>query len=258
MALFRDQIGREIKIEGRVERIVSTVPSITELIVDLGARDRLLGLTSWCIHPSGLREEKTVIGGTKNLDIEKIRSLKPDLIIANKEENPKEQIEALAKDFPVWVSDVRDVDQAFEMLKLIAELIQAEEAGLKMIENFTKLRKQINAQENLSFLYFIWKDPWMVASSDTYISALLAESGLKNLAPIDEGRYPTLSMENIVELNPDRIILSSEPYAFKSLDLQEFHALGLKSFLVNGEYFTWYGSRLGKSLDYLRKNPFSF
>jgi len=258
MALFRDQIGREIIIEGRVERIVSTVPSITELIVDLGARDRLLGLTSWCIHPPGLREEKTVIGGTKDLGIDKIRALKPDLIIANKEENPKEQIDALAQEFPVWVSDVRELNHAFEMIKLIAALIQEEEAGLEMIANFNKLRAEINPQEKLSYLYFIWKDPWMVAGSDTYISALLAESGLINLAPKNEGRYPVLSMDTIKKLNPDRIILSSEPYSFKSKDLKEFHQGGYKSFLVNGEYFTWYGSRLGKSLQYLRKNPFSF
>ncbi|MCR9155159.1 MAG: helical backbone metal receptor [Bacteroidetes bacterium] len=258
MPIYIDQLGRSVELKKAPQRIVSAVPSLSELIVDLGAEQRLVGITSWCVHPTNLLLDKKVIGGTKNLDISKIRSLKPDLIIANKEENPQDQIEALAKEFPVWVSDVRSLDQAFDMIAMLAKLLELENRGANLLGELAELRKGCRASDGLSYLYFIWKDPYMVAGKDTYISSLFDEIGMQNLAPENEERYPQLSLQSIQELKPDRIILSSEPYSFKAVELKTFHELGMRSLLVSGELFTWYGSRIKACLKYLNNNPFNF
>jgi len=256
MIRLQDQMGRELGLNQPARRIISLVPSITELLADLGLSEEIVGLTSWCVHPAGLREQKMVIGGTKNLDKDKIDSLKPDLIIGNKEENPKEQIEALGDEIPIYISDIESLEQAYRMIEDVGILCAKEKESKLMLEKFRSAEAALIYQENLSFLYFIWKDPWMVAGEQTYISKVLSLIGMKNLAPQDRGRYPELSLEEIRALNPERIILSSEPYDFKSKDLKTFHELGFRSQLVNGELFTWYGSRIGKTLDYLRKRPF--
>lgn len=256
MIKLKDQIGRELLLEQPAKRIVSLVPSLSELVADLGARNQLVGLTSWCVHPKGMREEKVVIGGTKNLDIESIKALQVDLIIGNKEENIQEQVEDLGDDIPVYISDVESLRDAYDMITDIGRLAGRTSEAEEMVANFQALERQITKQEELSFLYFIWRDPWMVAGRESYISHLLELVGLQNLAPKNAGRYPELSWEDIQSLNPDRIILSSEPYRFKSGDLKGFQEAGFRSHLVDGELFTWYGSRIGKSLRFLRKNPF--
>lgn len=256
MIKLKDQIGRELELERPAKRIVSLVPSLSELVADLGARNQLVGLTSWCVHPKGMREEKVVIGGTKNLDIESIKALQADLIIGNKEENIQEQVEALGDDIPVYISDVESLADAYDMITDIGQLAGRTSEAEEMVAKFQALEHQLTRQEELGFLYFIWKDPWMVAGKDSYISHLLELLGMRNLAPEDAGRYPTLSWEQIQNLHPDRIILSSEPFRFKSGDLRPFHEAGLRSHLVDGELFTWYGSRIGKSLRFLSKNPF--
>lgn len=252
--MYRDQIGRKLIVSNTPRRLVSTVPSITELLVDLGLEDAIKGLSAWCVHPPGLRERKTVIGGTKNLDIPAIKSLKPDLIIANKEENPKEQIETLAKHFPVWVSDVRSIDQGLEMIEGLADILEVSEAGAELCRQIKEERQSLKQAQAPRVLYFIWKEPWMVAGHDTYVSAMLEEKGMINLAPNHKGRYPEINWSEIQALNPDIILLSSEPYQFKAKDLKDFHQAGFKSVLLNGEYFTWYGSRMIKALQYLRKS----
>lgn len=258
MIQLKDQIGHELQLERPAKRIVSLVPSLSELVADLGARNQLVGLTSWCVHPKGMREEKVVIGGTKNLLIEGIKALQAELIIGNKEENVQEQVEALGDDIPVYISDVQSLADAYEMIKDIGQLIGKTPEAEVMVKEFQALEYQLTKQEALSFLYFIWKEPWMVAGKDSYISHLLELLGMRNLVPEGSGRYPSLSWEQIHKLNPDRIILSSEPYRFKSGDLRAFHEAGLRSHLVDGELFTWYGSRIGKSLRFLSKNPFLY
>lgn len=258
MPIYIDQLGRSVELNKAPQRIVSAVPSLSELIVDLGAEQRLVGITSWCVHPENLLGDKKVIGGTKNLDFAKIRALKPDLIIANKEENPRDQVEALAEEFPVWVSDVRSLDQAFDMIAMLANLLELENSGSNLLSELAQLRKNCQASAGLSYLYFIWKDPYMVAGKDTYISSVFDEIGMQNLAPENKERYPQLSLQSIQELKPDRIILSSEPYSFKADDLKTFHELGMRSLLVSGELFTWYGSRIKACLKYLNVNPFKF
>tara|TARA_B100001115_G_scaffold184690_1_gene188252 strand:+ start:2758 stop:3537 length:780 start_codon:yes stop_codon:yes gene_type:complete len=254
---FRDQIGRSLILEERPRRIVSLVPSLTELVVDLGLESELIGLTSWCVHPAGLREKKTVIGGTKNPNIEQIKGLKPDLILANKEENLQEHIEELAQSIPVFVSDVRSLDQAIDLISSLGTVVSKDKEAQVIAEQARALIQKLKAAESRRFLYFIWKEPYMVASADTYSSALFEACGFVNAAPKNKGRYPQLSLDEIEALKADIIFLSSEPYHFTSGESKELYPYASKVWLVNGEFFTWYGSHILKSLHYLKQEPFA-
>lgn len=245
---FTDQLGRTIVLENFPEKIISLVPSQTELLCDLGLNENLVGITKFCVHPIGLIKEKTIVGGTKNLRMSVIENLQPDLIIANKEENVKEQIETLADKFPVWISDVNNYDDALQMITAIGELTNTKTISEKIITTIAKEKllftSEIN-KKNKSALYLIWKDPFMTVGSDTFIHDMLQQTGFKN-AVGDLNRYPELSIEQIKKLHPEIIMLSSEPYPFKEKHLTEIQAIvpDAKILLVDGEMFSWYGSRL--------------
>ncbi len=251
MPSFKDQIGRELDLKGQPKRVVSLVPSLSELVVDLVGSESLVGCTAWCVHPKSLRENSTVIGGTKDVNIDLVKSLQPDLILANKEENQAEQVESLAQNFPVYVSDVRSVDHCLKLLSDLGKILACENQAMELIHQAKALRSNLPKKE-ATFLYFIWKDPYMVASKDSYISALLEERGFTNLAP-ETNRYPSLSWSEIEALKPDLILLGSEPYAFNAGDSLDFFKSGFKTKIIDGELVSWYGSRLIKGLKYLNK-----
>lgn len=238
------------------KRIISLVPSQTELICDLGAGDALVGVTKFCVHPPDIRKKAGIIGGTKNLRMEVIRNLAPDLIIANLEENVKEQVEGLAEDFPVWVSDVRDVDGALEMIYAVSGLTGCRFAALPLIEEiqrgFERLALMIREEEAISTLYCIWKSPWMSVGADTFIHDVMRRAGLQNVCG-DKLRYPELSDADIRRLRPGLILLSSEPYPFTGKQVSEMAEIApwANVQLVDGEYFSWYGSRLKLAVNYL-------
>ena len=245
-----DQVGRTVLIPKFPKRIISLVPSQTELLFDLGLDQRVVGITKFCVHPKEWFRTKARIGGTKKLDFNTISDLNPDLIIANKEENNKEDIERLEKDFPVWVSDINNLDSALEMIRLVGEITSTDASELvsKIERNFQQLKPFYPEQKTL---YLIWKDPYMSAGSDTFISDIMNRFGLKNA--VKETRYPKLSEEDISELNPDLVLLSSEPYPFKKKHIQELQQLlpNAEIKLVDGEMFSWYGSRLKLTPSYL-------
>ncbi len=236
----------------RPQRIVSTVPSQTELLVDLGLGDALVGITAYCVRPKGLLKQKTIIGGTKDLQIDKIRSLAPDLILGNHEENVKEQIETLKNEFPVWISDVRSVSDALQMIRQLGILTHTRERAENIFQNIRNERDTLQKTQGLKVAYFIWKDPYMLAGPDTFIGQMLEECGLQNVAPTGKGRYPQLSLGELEALEPDLILLSSEPYPFTTADAhfiagQILHPL-VK--IVDGELFSWYGSRMKPAFRY--------
>ena len=250
---FTDQMNRVICLEKKPERIISLVPSQTELLYDLGLEKEIVGITKFCIHPPGLFKSKQRVGGTKKFDFEKIRKLNPDLIIGNKEENEKEQIEQLADEFPVWMSDICSLDDAFDMMKKLGELTgTSPKAG----EIILRIRNSFTASDfpesDHRVLYFIWKDPWMVAGSDTFINQMLQLAGFKNC--INTSRYPAVSEEEIKKINPSLVLLSSEPYPFSEKHAEELRKIipGCKVMLVDGELFSWYGTRLQYSADYFK------
>lgn len=252
--IFIDQIGHQINIETTPKRIISVVPSQTELLFDLGLENEVVGITKFCIHPNSWFKNKTRIGGTKTLNINKIKQLKPDLIIANKEENTKQQIEELQQLFPVWTSNIRNLSESLEMIKQIGLItktnVKAEEIIAKIEQDF-KLLTSIKKQSK-STLYFIWREPYMSVGSSTFIHDVMERAGFVNALETSEN-YPVLTSEQIKTINPQLILLSSEPYPFKEKHIKEFKMLSKSAqiLLVDGELFSWYGSRLTKTVHYL-------
>ncbi|HTL82715.1 MAG TPA: helical backbone metal receptor [Bacteroidia bacterium] len=251
-----DQTGRTISLEKTPSRIISLVPSQTELLFDLGLEDEVVGITKFCIHPESWFRTKTRIGGTKEINFEKIAALKPDLIIANKEENEKEQIEKLCEEYPVWISDIKTLDNAYDMIRALGELTNRKVEAKKIISEiafrFENFKKNKTAVTKNRVAYFIWKNPWMVAGHDTFIDHLLSVCGFENVFVKEESRYPEITLEDVAEKKTDVILLSSEPYPFKEKHLEELKAIlpSAKIMLVDGELFSWYGSRLMHSTAY--------
>jgi ABC-type Fe3+-hydroxamate transport system substrate-binding protein len=243
MLQFIDQLHRNISLPHPPKRIVSLVPSQTELLADLGLRDKIVGVTKFCIHPKGLKKEKTVIGGTKNFHFDKIESLQPDLIIGNKEENYQEGIEKLAEKFPVWMSDIYTLEDAYRMIMCVGELTHTSIKASQIVSQIEQgLEKEFKFKG--SAIYLIWKDPLIAVGENTFVDSMLDLAGFKNL--IKQTRYPEIDLEEIIKLNPDYLLLSSEPYPFKEKHILFFQEKlpKTKVKIVDGEMFSWYGSRL--------------
>ncbi|WP_394355077.1 ABC transporter substrate-binding protein [Aquiflexum lacus] len=219
------------------------VPSQTELLVDLGLKHSLVGVTKFCVHPKGLKKEKTIIGGTKSFHFDKIDSLKPDLIIGNKEENYKEGIDKLSEKYPVWMSDIYTLEDAFQMMLGIGQVTGTMKKAEVLVQ---KIRSGLDfvPKRKATAVYLIWYDPLMAAGKNTFIEEMLLRAGFVNMMAKD--RYPEFSLAELKALAPEYLLLSSEPYPFKQKHLNEFASLMPQSkiLLVDGEMFSWYGSRL--------------
>jgi len=245
--LFIDQLGDSIHLTSFPKRIVSLVPSQTELLYSFGLENQVLGITKFCVHPDHWRTNKTIVGGTKNFRFDLIDSLQPDLIIGNKEENYEEGILKLREKYPVWMSDIDDFQDSLDMIKKLGEITDRQHAATKLVKDinkeFSNLSIGIKARSK-KVLYLIWRNPWMSAGQQTFINALLEKCSLHNVIEID--RYPLLSDEELQKLNPDLVFLSSEPYPFKDIHVKELQTYfpQAKIVLVDGEMFSWYGSRL--------------
>jgi ABC-type Fe3+-hydroxamate transport system substrate-binding protein len=251
-----DQCNRIIFVPERPSKIISLVPSQTELLSDLGLDDSVIGITKFCVHPPEWFKNKKRVGGTKQLNIKIIRQLAPDLIIANKEENNREQIEVLAKVYPVWVSKVESMQDALQMISDIGQITNRTDqaAGLinQILDGFKSLEKKLQMlNPGLPTAYLIWKNPHMAAGADTFISHLMKYCGFKNIFE-DSTRYPEISIINIRKRGCRLLLLSSEPYPFKEKDISELQQQlpDTKILLVDGELFSWYGSRLKYSPAY--------
>jgi ABC-type Fe3+-hydroxamate transport system substrate-binding protein len=252
LRLLPDQIGRTVSVPFPPQRIISLVPSQTELLHDLGLGDRVVGITKFCVHPEEWFRTKTRVGGTKDVKLDVVRSLRPDLIIANREENVKEQIVEMAQEFPVWVSDVNDLPSALEMIGFISEITGTVEKGEELLRTIAQQFESITPEKERTAVYLIWKGPYMAAGQDTFIHDMMQRCGLRNL--ISEPRYPELAEAQLKALNPELVMLSSEPFPFKEKHLEELRQLlpNAKVLLVDGELFSWYGSRLLHSPEYFK------
>ncbi len=246
-------MNNTIRLSGAPRRIVSLVPSQTELLFHLGLGDRVVGITKFCIHPHEWFNNKSRVGGTKDVDFEKVKSLNPDLIIGNKEENEKQNIEELKSIAPVWMSDIFTLEDALEMILKIGLLVGSEE---KSIEISSKIRTNFDCFEKLqsqlknhpSVLYLIWRKPFLAAGKNTFIDDMLSRCGFEN--SITDNRYSEINFKSIK--SPDFIFLSSEPYPFKENHISELQVIypNAKILLVDGEMFSWYGSRLIEAPNY--------
>lgn len=251
---FIDQLGNEITISFPPQRIISLVPSQTELLADLGLGDRVVGITKFCVHPEAWIKSKTIVGGTKKFDFERIKSLQPDLIIGNKEENYQEGIKRLQAVYPVWMSNIITTEDALTMIRQLGELVDAQKQTEKIIAQINNAISGIEKLPPLRTLYMIWRSPWMAAASVTFIHELITLVGFKNCLAVKD-RYPELSDQDIKILDPELILLSSEPYPFQQKNIDEIQRIcpNAKVILVDGEMFSWYGSRLKLFPDYIKK-----
>ena len=251
-----DQMHRKVKIPIFPKRIISLVPSQTELLFDLGLDEEVVGITKFCVHPQQQFKIKPKVGGTKKYNFEKIKALQPDLIIGNKEENDQSQIEALAKEYPVWMSDISTFEEALDMIFFVGEMVnkvpQAEQLLEKILLAFHAVQSNIPfGKSQLSVAYFIWQNPIMVAASQTFIHEMLEMAGFKN-AFENKIRYPQITIEELKTADPQVIFLSSEPYPFKEKHVAEMQSVFPNAIvqIVDGEMFSWYGSRLVRAADY--------
>ncbi|RZL69096.1 MULTISPECIES: helical backbone metal receptor [Pedobacter] len=252
---FIDQMGREITINFPPKRIISIVPSQTELLFDLGLDQEIIGLTKFCIHPIEKFAGRTKVGGTKKLNIDLIKDLQPDLIIGNKEENTQSDIEELAGIFPVWMSDIFNLEDAKKTISQIGELVdrmpEADYLNHLISAGFNDL-KTLALQNHIDkrVAYLIWRKPYMVAAKNTFIDDILLINGMTNVVMVN--RYPEIMLEQLKALSCELILLSSEPYPFKEKHIEEIRAEipTAKVMLVDGEMFSWYGSRLVKAVQY--------
>lgn len=253
MTVFTDQLGCKVEINVPPQRIVSVVPSQTELLYDIGCGERIVGQTIFCIHPESKFKTTCKVGGPKKLNIPKIRSLKPDLIIANKEENIKEEIEELAKDCPVWVSDIAKLEDAYTMIATIGQICQRVSETHALNKRIKAGFEQLNISIRHSCIYMIWRNPYMLVGGGTFINDMLQRAGFENVCA-NMDRYPSLESESLRKLNPEFVLLSSEPYPFKEKHRAEFEAIfpNAKIIFVDGEMFTWYGSRLQYAAEYFQ------
>jgi ABC-type Fe3+-hydroxamate transport system substrate-binding protein len=245
----------ELKI--KPTKIVTLVPSQTELLYDLGLLHEVVGITKFCVHPVQWRNDKTIIGGTKNINLQKIHHLQPNLIIANKEENIKAQVDELAKHYPVWVTDVFDLKSALQMITDVGIVTHTKKQSKNLVteieNNFKRLKQTISLQQYLpkKVAYLIWKNPYMTVGGDTFISDLLVKCNFTNVFK-NHSRYPQISINDLQSASIEILFLSSEPYPFSVKHINQLQTLlpHTKIVLVNGEMFSWYGSRLLKTVTY--------
>jgi ABC-type Fe3+-hydroxamate transport system substrate-binding protein len=262
MITVKDGVGRKVELARPARRIVSTVPSQSEYLFDLGLENEVIGITKFCIHPKSWFESKQKIGGTKNLHLEKIAALNPDLIIANKEENTLSDIEWLAERFPVYISDINTLKEAYQSMSDIGMLTNREVEAQEWLNRIQDEQRVYNAadQEFGSVAYLIWNDPLMAVGSNNFIHDMLGIGGWDNCFSHLK-RYPVITIDDIIAEAPHLLFLSSEPFPFKQSHVSYFkeHLPQTEVLIVDGEMFSWYGSRLLKSFKYfdeLRQKAF--
>jgi ABC-type Fe3+-hydroxamate transport system substrate-binding protein len=249
-----DQMGRRVAVPYPPRRIVSLVPSQTELLFELGLGERVVGVTKFCIHPAEARKKAAVVGGTKNFDFAAIAALQPDLILGNKEENYRTGIEQLDAEYPVWMSDIADLDDALRMIRQVGMVAGAPDRARQLADDIAASFAALQTQEPpRSAAYFIWRKPYMVAAGGTFIDDMLGRAGFTN-AFASQTRYPEVSADQLAAAAPSVILLSSEPYPFGEKHVAEFQAMCPEATvqIVDGELFSWYGSRLQHSAAYFR------
>lgn len=237
------------------KKIISLVPSQTELLFYLGVKDEVIGITKFCFHPANWYKTKTKVGGTKTVNIKAIKNLNPDLIIANKEENVQSQVEELAENYPVLLTDVNSIDDALNMIKVVGNAVSKKQEATDLIHLIIKEFSSIlPVKPFVNTAYLIWKDPYMASGSNTFINDILKQCGLKNVFE-NTTRYPEISIEQLQKTNCSLLLLSSEPYPFKQKHIDELKQLlpSANIILVDGEMFSWYGSRMLHMPQYLKK-----
>jgi ABC-type Fe3+-hydroxamate transport system substrate-binding protein len=244
------------------KKIISIVPSITELLSKLGLEEEVIGITKFCVHPDHWFRNKIKVGGTKTLNIPLIKKLCPGLIIANKEENEKSQIELLQADVNIWVTDISTLQGAISMIKDVGGLTGKFDEATALIAAINNEFSGLPVRDKkISAAYLIWQNPYMAAGGDTFINDMMNQCGLQNIFS-DKKRYPEITLEELKTVAADAqnkpcelLLLSSEPYPFSQKHVMEIQKYlpWTKIILADGEMFSWYGSRLLLAPCYFKK-----
>ncbi len=248
-----DSRGHLLRLRHPPQRIVSLVPSLTELLAVLGLDEQVVGLTRFCVRPPDWKRRKTIVGGTKQLNVERLLQLKPDLVLANLEENTREMVEALEPHVPVFVTHVRTLEEALMMIHHVGLLTHRKHAAEALATTIAQRFATLPTFPTLRTLYLIWRQPYMSIGADTFIHDMLQRGGFENVCAAYT-RYPVLTPEMVVTLQPELILLSSEPYPFQEKHLPELQALCPQAtvLLVDGQFFSWYGARLLETPAYMQ------
>lgn len=260
MLSFTDQTGHTITLGRKPQRIISLVPSQTELLFDLGLNEEVIGITKFCVHPQQWFHNKIRVGGTKQVKMDIVHQLKPDLIITNKEENVKEQVEELANHYPVWISDVNTLADAYEMITQVGAITVKERIALSLISRIKSKFAQLKTHNpttigsKLRTACLIWQNPYMTVGGETFIHSMMGTAGLENIFS-NKHRYPEISIDEIRMANCQVLLLLSEPFPFNQKHIDELQPLlpATKIILADGEMFSWYGSRLLQAPVYFTK-----
>ncbi len=256
--MYKDQLNRALQFNTAPKRIVSLVPSLTELICDLGLEASLVGVTKFCVHPQHIRTNVAVVGGTKQVHIDKIEALQPDIILCNKEENTQDIVENCSIVAQVHISDIYTIDDCLALITMYGELFAVEQKAQELVKTITAKKadflKTIDNKPKPKVAYLIWKNPWMVAAQQTFIDYMLSINNFENVFGALQ-RYPEVDLKDEKFKDAEYVFLSTEPYPFKESDAIAIQASypNIKVILVDGELFSWYGSRLIKAFDYFKK-----
>ena len=249
-----DHLGRTVKVPEQPKKIISFAPAITDTLFSLHLEEEVVGRTRFCIHPKEKVANVMNVGGTKDMKIERVRALQPDLIIAEKEENTKEMVEQLEKEFSVFVFEVQTVDDALHMILDLGKLVDCVDSARllyeRIVEDFATIPSHYTGKR---VAYVIWKDPYMVVGKNTYIQSLLELLGFVNPFLDYEGRYPEVTIENLRAEALDYFLLASEPYPFREKHQEEFLKIDTNAMplLVDGEMF-WYGVKMLRAVEYFK------
>ena len=257
-------MGRAVEVPAAPARIVSLVPSITEALFAFGLEERIAGVTRFCVEPRERVRGKGRVGGTKDPDVAKIAALAPDLVLANAEENRREDVEALINlGLTVFVTYPRTVSAAIEMLHQVAQMTGAAEAAAKTVrEARAELKKAVSAGRRrppVSVFCAIWRNPWMTVGPDTYMHDMITICGGRNVYADGAQRYPEVTLSDVARRQPDVVLLPDEPYRFGRKHLPEVTALDMPAavagrlFFVDGKDLCWYGPRIPRAIRTLRR-----
>ncbi|OZU87043.1 iron ABC transporter substrate-binding protein [Virgibacillus indicus] len=249
-----DHLGRTIEFSSPPKRITSLAPGITDTLYSLNLEEEVVGRTRYCIHPKEAVQQAETVGGTKRIMLDKIQALKPDLIFAEKEENTKEIVETLEKEFPVFVAEVQSVPEAYRMISDVGAVTDRQAEAEKLAATIQKGFQSLPVNPGKRIAYVIWKNPYMAAGNHTYIHSLFETMGFVNVFSHYEGRYPVVTEENFKQAELDYVFLATEPFPFKEEHIKEFsNALPNATVMsIDGEMF-WYGPRMVEAARYFRK-----
>lgn len=249
-----DHLDRTVTYSFPPKKVISLAPAITDTMYSLGLEKEIVGRTRFCIHPHDKVEQALNIGGTKDIKLDRIHQLKPDLIIAEKEENTKEIVEELEQHYPVFVFEVQTVDDAFRMIDDLGHIVDRQEEATRLIEKIKALFIEIPHAKGKRVAYVIWKRPYMVVGKHTYIQSLLEKMGFINPFSTFEGRYPVVTECDLKDAHLDYLFLATEPYPFRQKDIAPMADLlpGVQSMIVDGEMF-WYGVKMIEAVPYFKR-----